>query len=109
MPDICFSEEENGAWVVAGWAFRQLLDDVARQYPDQTDVQAEVTRAKEVGYLHVDSLEGALSAKMTDAIRDVAAGILSGTIPSGLIEQHGDDPTAQEYKKGLQMLLKAAR
>jgi hypothetical protein len=34
MAGISFSDKPEETWVVAGWAFRQVLEDVASTYPD---------------------------------------------------------------------------
>ncbi len=58
--------------------------------------------------LHLDLLEPALAARVTNAIRQVATGILSGAIRSGIHDQpYGNAQTVEEYRKGLQQLLDA--
>jgi hypothetical protein len=107
MADICFSEDQDGAWVVARWAFRQILQDVVQQYAGDSEIEAVLIRAEATGYLHVDSLDNSLGRKITAAIQEVATGILAGTVRSGVSDRHRGESTEEEYRKGLRMLLAA--
>jgi hypothetical protein len=108
MGAIAFSRKPDESWVVAGWAFRQVLDDVASQYPEDSEMAKEFEEAKAISGLMVYKLRPGLAARITSAIRDVAMGILSWTIQSGIVTQpYGDEKTVEEYRKGLQQLLEA--
>jgi|SRR5882762_4465324 len=108
MGAIAFSTKPEENWVVAGWAFRQVLDDTASQHPDDSEMAREFEEAKAVSGLIVYRLQPDLAARVTSAIKDVATGILSGTIRSGISNQrYGDERTVQEYRKGLQQLLES--
>jgi len=106
MGAIAFSTKPEESWVVAGWAFRQILDDIAAKHPDDSEIARTFEEAKALSGLMVYRLHPDLAARVTTAIREVTAGILSGTIQSGIVNQtYGDERTAQEYRKGLQQLL----
>jgi hypothetical protein len=105
---IGFSEKSEEVWFIAGWAFRQVLDDVISQYPEDSEMAAEFAKAKALSGLHVDSLEPEFAARIASAIRQVATGILSGTIQSGIHDQpYGDAMTVKQYREGLRQLLEA--
>jgi hypothetical protein len=48
------------SWVVAGWVFRQLLEDVCSQRPADSEVVSELELAKDLKYLFIDSFSGDL-------------------------------------------------
>ena len=108
MAVIGFSDKPEEIWCVAGWAFRQALDDVVSQYPQELEMADEFTVAKANGGLSVDVLEPELAAKVTNAIRHVVTGILSGAIRSGIHDQsYGNAETVEQYREGLRQLLDA--
>jgi hypothetical protein len=108
MGAIAFSTKSEESWVVAGWAFRQVLDDTASIHFEDSDMTKEFEKAKALGGLMVYMLPPDLAARMTTAIKDAAIGILEGTIRSGIIDQsYGDEKAVAEYRKGLQHLLDA--
>jgi hypothetical protein len=45
---IAFSTKPEKSWVVAGWAFRQILDDTIRQYPADYEIAQEFEQAKAI-------------------------------------------------------------
>ncbi|HYL76980.1 MAG TPA: hypothetical protein VEU96_22385 [Bryobacteraceae bacterium] len=109
MAVISFSEESSdAAWVVAGWAYRQVLADVLALHPNDSEMASTFDRAEAVGYLRLDCLDVALEMRLTTAIKETATSILSGKFPSGIVERFHDEHTTQEYLKGLRMLLEAA-
>jgi hypothetical protein len=110
MAVISFAENSpESAWVVAGWAFRQLLADVLMLHPDDAELARVLEEAETVGFLRLGCFANALAAKVTSAITGTADGILSGRIRSGITARFNDEQTTQEYRKGLSMLLKAAQ
>ena len=107
MAVIGFSDKPEEIWCVAGWAFRQVLDDVMSQYPGDNEMADEFAVSKTYSGLSVDLLDPKLAARVTNAIRQVAHGIVSGTIRSGLHDQpYGDAQTVEQYRGGLKELLK---
>jgi hypothetical protein len=80
MGAIAFSTKPEESWVVAGWAFRQVLDDTASQHPKDSEMAERFAEAKAIGGLMVYMLEPYFATRVTNAIRDVATGILSGNI-----------------------------
>jgi hypothetical protein len=104
---ISFSDSAEHTWLVAGWAFRQILDDVRSQYANDE----ELTEALELAEIHyglmLDGLEPALAGRLEAAIRNVVSGILAGTVPSGITEQpYGDPLTVQQYLEALKDLMR---
>jgi hypothetical protein len=69
----------SDAWVVAGWAFRQVLEDVRSQCPTDAEMISEVELARELKYLFIDTFSSDLAKRMAKAIRDTATGIQSGS------------------------------
>jgi hypothetical protein len=104
---ISFSDKPDEIWgVVAGWAFRQVLDDVIFQYPEDSEMAHEFDKASNIGGLIFKLLEPELGARIANAIWEVATGILSGTIRSGIHDQpYGDAGKVEQYRKVLQELL----
>jgi hypothetical protein len=106
MGVIAVSDERDEIWCVAGWAFRQVLDDAASQYPDDSEMAAAFAMAKTQSGLHIDTLPAALADRVTAAIRQVTTGILSGAVRSGILDQpYGDAATVEQYRVGLRELL----
>jgi hypothetical protein len=103
---IAFSSEPQDIWLKAGWAFRQVLDDVSTQHPDDSEMAEEFESAKALSGLHIDMLDPDLATRVTKAIRSVVEGILSGTIRSGIHDKiYGDARTIAQYKEALRELL----
>jgi hypothetical protein len=107
MGAIAFSKNSEDSWVVAGWAFRQVLDDVASHCPTDAEVIAEFTEAKAISGLIVYELRPELARRVTSCIRQVVAGILSGSLKSGIHDQpYSTANRMEEYRDSLQQLLK---
>jgi hypothetical protein len=109
MAGISFSKEARGIWIVAGWAFREVLRDVLNNCPEDSEMAAKFDEAEARGFLHVEYLDSYLAARVAKCIREVATGVLGGTVRSGIVERFPDKDTIQEYRKGLQMLLEATQ
>ncbi len=108
MAVIGFSDKPEEIWCVAGWAFRQVLDDVISQYPGDSEMADEIAQSKAYSGLSVDLLEPELAARITSAIMRVTTDVLSGAIRSGIHDQpYGDAKTVEQYREGLQQLLEA--
>jgi hypothetical protein len=106
MGVISFSDKPENIWCVAGWAFRQVLEDVASCHPRDSEMAKEFFVAETQSGLHIDLLDSPLSARVTNAIRRVAEGILSGEIRSGILDKsYGDAETVEQYREGLRQLL----
>ena len=57
MAVISFSDQPNEIWCVAGWAFRQLLDDVLAQHPENREMGAKFEQSKTYGGLVLELLK----------------------------------------------------
>lgn len=102
---VSFSRSPEDIWYVAGWAFRQLLDDVRRQYANDTVIVARLESAELHSGLMIDLLDPSTADRITDAIGKVIDGILNHTIRSGIEEQpYGDRMTVEQYFEALDEL-----
>jgi hypothetical protein len=108
---ISFSDKNEEVWgVVAGWAFRQVLDDVISRYPEDSEMTDAFTKAEAIGDLQIYSLEPELASRVTRAIWQVVTDILSGAIRSGIHDQpYGDAERVEQYRGALQELLETFR
>jgi hypothetical protein len=105
MAVIGFSERPEEQWVVAAWAFRQVLDDTMSQHPEDSGLADKFAQSKTHGGLVVHLLDPELAARITSAIRQVVTGILSGTIRSGILDQpYGNARTVEQYRQALREL-----
>jgi hypothetical protein len=105
---LAFSEKPEHSVAYAGWVLRQIMDDTAAEYPEDSEMAEEFEAAKAIDGLIIYLLPPKLAARVTAAIREVATGILSGAIQSGVAERHrGDERTVAQYRKALQELLEA--
>jgi hypothetical protein len=94
---VSFSRSPEDIWYVAGWAFRQLLDDVRREYASNPEIVAQLESAELHDGLMIGSLDPSIAGRMTDAIRKVIDGILDHTIRSGYEEQpYADRVTVEQ-------------
>ena len=109
MAVISFSENSSdAAWVVAGWAFRQMMLDALMLHSGDPDLAAVFEQAAAVGYLRLGYLEKPLSETVASALKNTAAGVLAGKFRSG-IDSFDDPQMSQEYLNGLRMLIDAAQ
>ena len=98
MAVISFSKDPEEVWCKAGWAFRQVMDDVLAQHRNALAVGAELEGAKAVKGLIIYLMDSELAADVTDAIRDVVKRILTGEVRSGIHDQkYGDATTVMQY------------
>lgn len=98
--------DKTDNWVVAGWAFRQVLEDVRSQCRTDAEMISELELARELKYLFIDSFSPDLAKRLANAIRDTAEGILSGAIRSGLLDKpYGDANAIAEYRSTLPELI----
>ena len=108
MATIAWSDDPDEIWQVAGWVFRQVLDDIMAQYPDDLEMAAELTDVRDIKGLNIDLLNPELAARVTNAIWDVVTGILSGSVQSGIVDQpYGDSMTIAQYRSALRDLKRA--
>ena len=103
---VSLSAGPEDTWLVAGWVFRQLLEDVSKQYASDVELVEAFERAELHYGLVIDSLEPSLAGRITQAISDVVDGILNKTIRSGIEDQaYGDEVTVKQYLEALRDLL----
>lgn len=113
MAVISMSDDENhptDTWKVAGWAFRQVLDDVVAHYPADVEMAEKFEESKTYGGLILRLLPKEFAARIAEAIFEVTTGILSGTVRSGIVDQpYGDEHTIEQYREGLKELADIAQ
>ncbi|HEV2963558.1 MAG TPA: hypothetical protein VG649_17155 [Candidatus Angelobacter sp.] len=108
MAVIGFSGKPEHNWIVARWVYRQILEDVISHCPEDSEIADKAANSLETDGLLIEFLEPSLAARITNAVRQVVAGILSGAIRSGIHDQsYGDADRVREYRKALQELLEA--
>jgi hypothetical protein len=99
-------QHKPDSWVVAGWAFRQVLEDVRSQCPTDAEMISELELAKDLKYLFIDGFSPDLAKRLAHTIRNTAEGILSGAIRSGLLDKsYGDANALAEYRSALPELI----
>lgn len=101
MASITLSE--NRAWVVAGWAFRQLLEDVRVASSDPA-VLEELGSAEILGFLSIKDVEPSLRSRMVAVLSNVTSIILHGFVASTITTKPELRDVIQEYILGLQEL-----
>jgi hypothetical protein len=105
MGVIRLSDRSSGTWCVAGWAFRQILDDVGHHYPKDFEMIEKFEQSKLHSGLSLYLLDPALAERIKSAMSHVINGILGGRIQSGIAEQpYGDATTTQQYLESLREL-----
>ena len=103
---IGWSNKPETAWVVSSWTFRQLLEDVVSQYPDDSDLASEFSTASRVKCLYLDNFHPDLTGRLTAAIRETASAIASGQIQTRLtIKPYGTPEIVAEYRHALHRLV----
>ena len=72
MAVIGFGNQDDRAWVAAGWAFRYVLDEASKLCPNDNELRQALDLAVSVGYLQLDSLDASLANRIAGSIRKVA-------------------------------------
>ena len=107
---VSLAKNPEYIWYVAGWAFRQLLEDVSRQYAYDTQIVKELEKAELHYGLILHSLDAPIADRITQAISNVIDGILNHTIRSGIEEQpYGNRVTVEQYFEALNELSRMIR
>ncbi|MDZ7637745.1 MAG: hypothetical protein U5J83_05770 [Bryobacterales bacterium] len=101
MASITISE--NRAWVVAGWAFRQFLEDLRAMSVDP-EVLEEIDSAEVLGFLSIKDADPTVRSRMIAALSGVTSSILSGLAVSTITAKPELRDVTQEYALGLQEL-----
>jgi hypothetical protein len=103
----CIGWHKNSeAWVVAGWAFRQILEDVRSQCSTDKEMISELELARDLKYLFIDSFSPDLAKRLASAIRETASGIQSGKIRSSIFDKHGFTANdIAEYRESMRELI----
>ncbi len=103
---IGWLNQPEKSWVVSSWTFRQLLEDVLTQCPDDADLTREFKTASQTKHLILDSFDPELTTRMIEAIRDTASAISSGRIETRLaLKPYGTAEIVAEYRQSLEKLV----
>lgn len=103
---IGWAKKRKDPWVVSSWAFRQLLEDVLAQHPNDPELASELTTASRTKCLYIDSFPPEFTSRMTEAILVTASAVCSGQIESGLARKpYGTAEIIAEYRYSLQRLM----
>lgn len=106
MARIGWLHKEGPAWVVSSWTFRQLLEDVIAQHPDDPELHIELKAASATKTILLDSFHPDLSRRLAEAIRHTASDIWSGELQSSLSRKpYGSDGLVAEYRHALERLV----
>lgn len=98
--------QNEGAWVVSSWTFRQLLEDVIAQHPDDPELHFELKTASGTKTIILDSFHPELSQRLAEAIRETASGICTGQQQTTLSRKlYGTDGLVAEYRHSLEKLV----
>jgi hypothetical protein len=108
MAIISFDNEKQRIWVAAGWAFRQVLRDLAPYAEGDSELQAALQEAEHTGSLVVDILDEGLRRRVTRAVSNMCEDILSGRRHSNIEAYHQDSDTRNLYRLELEQLRSAA-
>jgi hypothetical protein len=92
--------------VVSSWTFRQLLEDVIAQHPDDSELHTELKAASVTKTILLDGFHPDFSQRLADAIRETAAAISSGEVQTSLTRKpYGTDGLVTEYRHALEKLV----
>jgi len=109
MAGISFGDEPDSVWIVAGWAFRQALQDLKPYAQGDAAFLDALESAGHLGFLDVETQESRLRAGMTNAIEAMCRGILDSSASSGIEGAFPDSETQSAYREGIQLLLNAVQ
>ncbi len=103
---IAFSDKPEEIWLMAGWVFRQVLEDVASQQSADNEMLEKFEVAKATGGLHVRTMQAQLRVRTTNAIKETVSDILGGKRLSAIRhKRYGDQRTIDQYHSALQELM----
>ena len=103
---IGWAKKPESAWVVSSWTFRQLLEDVLFQYPNDPELASKLKTASHAKCLFLDSFHPELTTRVTEAIRETASAICSGRIETSLVlKPYGTADIVSEYRRSLEKLV----
>jgi hypothetical protein len=107
MAGISFGNHNESVWIVAGWAFRQVLKDLSNFCPLDATISSALVDAEHLGFLDVDALDEPFRSQITLQLEQVCLAILAGRFVSGVKYSPPDAKAESAYIEGIEMLLAA--
>jgi hypothetical protein len=99
---ICFKFDSDDAWVKAGWAFRQVLEDTLAASPHDGEMAETFAEAESIGWLYVDQLNPDLAERITNAMRRMIEELRAGKTQSRITTKaYGTKTTIEQYLDSL--------
>jgi hypothetical protein len=87
--------DEQHTWVVAGWAFRRLVERACEEVSREEDIR-ELRQAPALGGLHFNLLEQGQRVRLVSALRAAARAVRADVMAGS-----SDDPRDREYSEAL--------
>ena len=105
---ISFSDLPREDVLLAGWAFRQLQQDVLARSSGIPDLTQAFEYAQVINGLFIRDLKPEIAEAVVRTIRTTAEDILSGAAHSGITTQpFGNNETVAAYREGLRRILQS--
>lgn len=107
MAGISFGNHNESVWIVAGWAFRQVLKDLNSFCPLDATIAGALADAEHLGFLDVDALNEPCRSQIPLLLEQMCRAILAGRFVSGVKYSPPDAKAESAYIEGIEMLLAA--
>jgi len=92
-------------WYVTNQAFRQLVDDYAKAFPEDRDSRRRLELGWAINGIAMDELPIDVRNNMLSALENIAKGILAGNLRNNFHEIPNDDKHYGEYILVIRKLL----
>jgi hypothetical protein len=112
MAGISFGENADAIWIVAAWAFRQVLRDLRRDASLDDSALSVLEQAEHLGFLSIERLSDPLRDSLTSALERLCLEILEARRNFHIERDLPDVQTRKMYLDGIRLLhmsIKAAR
>jgi len=73
---MSFGSSDESTWIVAGWAFRQVVDDLKSGFDLSRPLAEVIENAEHLHFLQVDALPEPLKRELVSALTSMGRGIL---------------------------------
>lgn len=109
MAAISFGEKPESVWIVAGWAFRQVLEDLKPLVASEPGILDAIDSADPYLFLNMADFDSHTREIFISALSIMAKGILDGMVKSTISQKFADPESEVMYREGLRMLLSAIK